>query len=85
MDKYGIDSYPVNYAGLHAGGKLTREERERLVRKLSLLLEWVGVWVPDEIILDGKKVHLHDIVWNIINKKDMTDDELEFLLGLEKS
>jgi hypothetical protein len=56
----------VGYAGIHAGSKLTREEREYLERKLSRLMEWVGVWVPDEIILDGKKVRLHDVVWNIM-------------------
>jgi Family of unknown function (DUF5788) len=75
---------PVNYADIHSGGKLTAREREHLEAKLSRLLEWVGAWVPDEIVLDGKKLPLHQIIWNIVKKDKLTDDELKLLLDLEK-
>ncbi len=52
--------------------------------KLTRLLEWVGVWIPDEVVLDGKKLPLHQVIWNIVSKDKLADDELELLLSLEK-
>jgi hypothetical protein len=77
-------SCPVDYSGIRHGGKLTDEERRRLEEKLSRLLEWVGAWVPDEMVLDGKKVPLHNVVWSIIKKDRLGDDDLKLLLSLEK-
>jgi len=56
-----------------------------LESKLSRLLEWVGAWVPDSIVIDGKEMHLHDIIWDIVNKDVVTEGEKDLLLGLEKT
>ncbi|BAI61993.1 hypothetical protein MCP_1921 [Methanocella paludicola SANAE] len=84
MNENVPNSCPLNYAGIPSGGKLTDEERKHLEAKLSRLLEWVGAWVPDEIVLEGKKLPLHEIIWNIVKKDKLTDSELELLLSLEK-
>jgi hypothetical protein len=75
---------PINYAGIHRGGELTEDERRRLEVKLSRLMEWVGAWVPDAVVLDGKKVPLHDVIWSMIKKDHLDDKDLELLLNLEK-
>ncbi len=77
-------SCPVPYYGIHEGGKLTDEERRHLESKLSRLLEWVGAWVPDSIVIDGKEMHLHDIIWDIVNNDVVTDSDRELLLNLEE-
>ena len=77
-------SCPIGYAGIRHGGELTEEERRRLEVKLTRLMEWVGVWVPDEVVLDGKKVPLHEVIWTMIKKDSLDDKDLELLLSLEK-
>jgi hypothetical protein len=84
MDGTNNKSCPVEYAGIHHGGQLTEEERRHLEGKLTRLLEWVGVWVPDEVVLDDKKVPLHDVIWSMIRKDHLDDNDLELLLSLEK-
>jgi hypothetical protein len=84
MNDENNKSCEMDYAGIHHGGDLTEEERRHLEVKMTRLLEWVGVWVPDEVILDGKKVPLHDVIWSMINKDSLDDKDLELLLSLEK-
>ena len=86
MDKEKNPGYscPVPYYGIHEGGKLTESERVRLESKLSRLLEWVGAWVPDNIVIDGKEMRLHDIIWDIVNKDVVTDSEKDLLVVLEE-
>ncbi len=85
MGAFVVDanSCPVDYSGIHHGGKHTEEERTRLEGKLARLLEWVGAWVPDEIIIDGEKVPLHNVIWSIIKKDRLSEDDLKLLLSLE--
>lgn len=63
---------------------LTDEERLRLEKKLKLVLEWVGVWIPDEIVLDGKIVPLHQVVWELVKKQHLSRDDESLLLSLEE-
>lgn len=84
MDNENEKTCPVDFTGIRHGGKLTEEERRRLEGKLTRLLEWVGVWVPDEVVLDGKKVPLHEVIWTMIKKDSLDDKDLELLLSLEK-
>jgi hypothetical protein len=64
-------------------GQLTEDERKRLMMKLSRLLEWVGIWVPDDIMLDGEKVPLHKTLWKLIKKDHLSREEEALLLNLE--
>jgi hypothetical protein len=58
---------------------ITPEERRRLELKLHRMLVWVGVLTPFEFEMGHKKVPLHDIVWDLLAKDCLTDDEKEYV------
>jgi len=61
-----------------AGERLiTPQERKRLELRLHRLLVWVGVMTPFEFEIDGKKVPLHAIVWDLLSKDCLTEEEKE--------
>ncbi len=41
------------------------------------MLVWVGVMTPFEFDLGGKKVPLHEIVWDLLSKDCLTEEEKE--------
>ncbi len=61
---------------------ITPEERRRLELKLHRMLVWVGVLTPFEFELGHKKVPLHDIVWDLLAKECLTEDEKEYVRKL---
>jgi len=74
-------------AAIRAYGKdaqrpITPEERRRLELRLHRMLVWVGVLTPFEFELGGKVVPLHDIVWDLLAKDCLTDEEKEYVRKL---
>jgi hypothetical protein len=57
------DAWGVHLAGK---GKLTKEDREKLLSKLHRLLVFVGCEIPFEVKLEGKTVPIHELVWRIM-------------------
>lgn len=75
VEKYGQEE--------KAGKRIiTPEERKALELKLHRLLVWVGVLTPFKFELGGKKVPLHDIVWDLLAKDCLTEDEKEYVRKL---
>ncbi|MCD1294626.1 hypothetical protein CUJ83_06385 [Methanocella sp. CWC-04] len=56
---------------------ITPDERRQLELKLHRLLVWVGVMTPEEFEIDHKKIPLHDIVWDLLEKECLTEEEKE--------
>ncbi len=56
---------------------ITPEERRNLELRLHRMLVWVGVMMPFEFDLGGKKVPLHEIVWDLLSKDCLTEEEKE--------
>ena len=54
---------------------LAPEERRRLELRLHRLLVWVGVMTPFEFEIGGKQVPLHEIVWDLLAKECLTEEE----------
>ncbi|WP_370573477.1 DUF5788 family protein [Methanomethylovorans sp.] len=48
--------------------KITDNERNMLLNRLHRPLFWVGENIPREVEIEGKKVKLHEIIWEIVNK-----------------
>jgi hypothetical protein len=48
--------------------KITDNERNMLLSRLHRPLFWVGENIPKEVEIEGKKVKLHEIIWEIVNK-----------------
>ncbi len=58
------------------------EEREHLLNGLHRYLIWVGEKVPDEVMVNGKSIKLHELIWRCIHKKDLGEEEKARLLDL---
>jgi hypothetical protein len=61
---------------------ITPEERKRLELRLHRLLVWVGIVTPFEFDLEGKKVPHHEIVWDLLAKDCLTEEEKEYVRKL---
>lgn len=62
----------VNYDGI-----LSKEERKRILARIHSLLYWVGHPIPDEEIIGKKRVRIRDIVFNLVVKDKLTDEDVE--------
>jgi hypothetical protein len=51
------------------------EERRQLLTALHSRLFWVGQYIPNNIEVGGKNCHLHDYVWELIQKETITQTE----------
>jgi len=56
---------------------ITPEERKILELRLHRMLVWVGVMTPFEFELGGKKLPLHEIVWDLLAKECLSEEEKE--------
>ncbi|AKB84699.1 DUF5788 family protein [Methanococcoides methylutens] len=58
---------------------ITKQQREKLLARLHRHLFWCGERIPDEVELEGKKVPLHEITWQLINKEKLTDEDRDHI------
>jgi hypothetical protein len=58
------------------------EEREHLLNGLHRYLIWVGEQIPDEVLVNGKNIKLHELIWRCIHNKDLGEEEKVRLLEL---
>ncbi|MEA1905487.1 MAG: DUF5788 family protein [Euryarchaeota archaeon] len=67
---------------------LSPAERDKLLHRLHGYLVWVGAEIPLVFEIDGMQIQLHELVWRLINKKELTDDEIagieSLICALEK-
>lgn len=61
--------------GSTGGEYISERERRQLLAALHTRLFWVGEEVPYHIEIDGKTYHLHEIVWELLMKKKLTDED----------
>lgn len=61
---------------------ISLEEREHLLNGLHRYLIWVGEKVPDEVMVNGKNIKLHELIWRCIHNKDISEEEKARLLEL---
>ncbi|MBP1908030.1 DUF5788 family protein [Methanolobus bombayensis] len=58
---------------------LSEWERKQLLAALHARLFWVGEEVPYSIDIKGKKCKLHELVWSLINKDKLTDEDIKHI------
>lgn len=61
---------------------ISLEEREHLLNGLHRYLIWVGEKVPDEVMVNGKNIKLHELIWRCIHNKEISEEEKARLLEL---
>jgi hypothetical protein len=58
-------------------GVFTEEERKQLIASLRSIFAYMGCIIPPRIVLeDGTKMDLKGLVWDLLSKKDLTDEEV---------
>jgi hypothetical protein len=60
--------------------RLSVSEREKLLHELHGYMAWVGAEIPYVFEIDGTEIPLHELVWRLINKKELTEAET---IGIE--
>ena len=61
---------------------ISPEEREHLLNGLHRYLIWVGEKAPEEVLVNGENIKIHELIWRCIHKKDLSEDEKKNILGL---
>lgn len=61
---------------------ISLEEREHLLNGLHRYLIWVGEKVPEEVMVNGKNIKLHELIWRCIHNKEISEEEKARLLEL---
>ncbi len=80
------DEYRVCNPGITLQGHLSEEDRKTLEQKLIRTLNWIGVKIPREVELKGKKVPLKEVMWDLMSKKEcFTEEEKNILSDLESA
>jgi hypothetical protein len=54
---------------------LSEWERKQLLAALHARLFWVGEEIPYSVDIDNKKCKLHELVWQLINKDNLTAED----------
>ena len=54
---------------------ITKREHAKLLTRLHKYLFWVGEQIPEMIDIDGEQIHLHEFVWKMVNKPDLSDND----------
>lgn len=54
---------------------ITEWERKQLLAELHARLFWVGEEIPYFVEINGKKCKLHERIWDLINREDISDDD----------
>ncbi|MCL7415286.1 MAG: DUF5788 family protein [ANME-2 cluster archaeon] len=61
---------------------IPQDEREHMLFELHRYLVWVGEAIPEKITVDGHHIKLHDLIWKLIKKERLTDNERKCVKGL---
>ncbi len=58
-----------------SGSYITDEERKQLLSALHSRLFWVGQHIPDYVEFEGETYPLHNYVWELVQKDELSADE----------
>ena len=54
---------------------ITDEERKQLLSALHSRLFWVGQRIPDYVELKGETYPLHNYIWELVQKEELSESE----------
>ena len=57
--------------------RLSEDERRAIISRIHSLLYWVGMFVPQAEIVDGKRVDLRDVVYQFVSKEEPSLEEVQ--------
>lgn len=65
--------------------KFTQEDRRKCEIRLHKLLAWVGVQYPENLELPYGRVHLRNIIFNLLSKNRLSSKDLKDIEALQHS
>ena len=57
--------------------RLSENDRRAIISRIHSLLYWVGMFVPQVEIVNGKRVDLRDVVYQFVSKEDPSLEEVQ--------
>ncbi|WP_406661919.1 DUF5788 family protein [Methanolobus sp. ZRKC3] len=54
---------------------ISERDRNKLLKALKARLFWVGVQVPYSVDVNGNQCKLHEMVWELINKEHLSEED----------
>jgi len=69
-ESQGTDDVPLDGRRL-----LTEEERQKLISTIHSMVYWVGVLVPEYEMLEDHKVEVREVVYRLVTKEHLTDED----------
>ncbi|MGP8321918.1 MAG: DUF5788 family protein [Methanosarcinaceae archaeon] len=54
---------------------ISKSEHTKLLKRLHKYLFWVGEQIPHKVEINEEMVHLHEFVWEMVNKPQLSDDD----------
>lgn len=73
-DKWDLDTRP-----------LTEDDRNKILGRIHSSLYWLGKSVPEEEILEGREIHLRDIIFRFITEESPSEEEVVAALSLAEA
>ncbi len=58
---------------------ISEKERKELLEALHSRLFWVGQRIPNHVEIEGKDCPLHEYVWELLQKEEITAEEKEHI------
>ncbi len=61
---------------------LTEMERAAIISRIHSLLFWVGKFIPQHEIVQGREIDLRDVIFQFISRENPTSDEIQGAMDL---
>lgn len=61
---------------------LTTDDRNKIIGRIHSLMYWVGEFVPDVMMIDGRNIMLRDTIFEFISDPDPGPEKLESAYAL---
>jgi hypothetical protein len=61
----------------HDSERLTENERLAIISRVHSLLFWVGKFIPQHEIVEGRQIDLRDIIFQFISKENPSPEDIQ--------
>ena len=61
----------------NGAARLTDTERAAIISRIHSLLFWVGKFIPQHEIVQGREIDLRDVIFQFVSKEKPTPDEIQ--------
>lgn len=61
----------------NGAARLTERDRAAIISRIHSLLFWVGKFIPQHEIVQGREIDLRDVIFQFVSKDDPTPDEIQ--------